>query len=272
MNRKEFLYKAAALTVLLAEGKVLTTSAMDLDRLFTQKIKLRFAVASDGHYGEKNTPYDEYFETLVTRINDEHLVRPFNFCMFNGDIIHDNKAFFSPAKTALDKLKVKYYVSQGNHDHVAAQEWEDIWGIPVNHDFKINKNSFLIATTSNEAGTYLCPDLDWLKEKLKKHRRQHNIFLFLHINPGKLTKYGVDCPAFFELLAQHKNVRAVFNGHDHDEEGVKMKQEIPFLFDAHFGGSWGTSYRGYRIVELAEDNSIITYLMNPLEKINESKL
>lgn len=272
MNRKEFLYGIASLTVLIAGGKVSKGQGLDLKRLLSQKTKLRFVVASDGHYGEKNTQYEAYFQTLVESVNFMHLREPIHFCLVNGDIVHDNKTFYPAAKAALDNLQMKYYVSQGNHDHVSPEEWKDIWDIPVNHDFRIRKNSFLIATTSNEVGTYLCPDLPWLENQLKKHQRQENVFLFLHINPGKLTKHGIDCPELFALLAKHKNVRAVFNGHDHDEEGVKVKQGIPFLFDAHFGGSWGTAYRGYRVVEVAEDNSIITYLMNPHERINDVKL
>jgi Icc protein len=79
----------------------------------------------------------------------------------------------------------------------------------------------------------------------------------------------VDCPPFFELMSKHKNVRAVFNGHEHNEQGIKLKNDIPFMFDAHFGGSWGTEYRGFRVVELLKDNSIVTYIMNPTVKINE---
>jgi hypothetical protein len=51
-----------------------------------------------------------------------------------------------------------------------------------------------------------------------------------------------------------------------------MRGGIPFVFDAHFGGSWGTDYRGFRVVELMKDNSIVTYLMNPLTKIREERL
>ncbi|MNR19566.1 hypothetical protein D3C85_1363640 [compost metagenome] len=47
-----------------------------------------------------------------------------------------------------------------------------------------------------------------------------------------------------------------------------MQDNIPFLFDTHFGGNWGTSYKGFRVVELLKDNSMLTYLMNPTEKIN----
>ena len=49
-----------------------------------------------------------------------------------------------------------------------------------------------------------------------------------------------------------------------------MKNQLPFIFDAHFGGDWGTPYRGFRVVELMKDNSLVTYIMNPSEKINET--
>jgi hypothetical protein len=47
-----------------------------------------------------------------------------------------------------------------------------------------------------------------------------------------------------------------------------MRDNIPFLFDSHFGGNWGTNYKGFRVVELLKDHSMLTYLMNPTEKIN----
>ncbi len=270
MNRREFVKYASSLTILLANGNMLKANEMDLEEWGKRKIKLRFVIASDGHYGQKDTDYEKYFATLVSRINEEHTKKPFAFCMINGDIIHDDKNYFPAAKKALDLLSPKYYVSQGNHDHVSPAEWETIWNMPVNLDFTIKENTFLIATTSNEKGVYLCPDTSWMAEQLEKHHRQKNVLVFIHINPGKQTKFGVDCPALFELFAKHKNVRAVFNGHDHDEEGIKMKNDIPFIFDAHFGGNWGTAYRGFRVVELLKDNSIATYIMNPFEKINEA--
>ena len=151
-----------------------------------RKAKLRFVVASDGHYGQPNTPYETYFDTLVKRNNEEHNKNPFSFCMINGDIIHDDKKYFTGAKAALNKLQVKYYVSQGNHGHVSVTEWEAIWALPVNHHFVIGKNTFLIATTTNENGTYLCPDIEWLTAQLKAHEQQKNVFIFLHINPANL--------------------------------------------------------------------------------------
>jgi len=270
MKRKEFIRLAAPAFLLFANGRILRANDYYLSEEHRRKVRLRFVVASDGHYGQPDTDFENYFASLVSRINEEHKMNPFSFCMINGDIIHDDKKHFPAAKKALDNLQLKYYVSQGNHDHATPQEWEAIWNMPVNLDFTVKKNSFLIATTSNEAGTYLCPDLKWMEEKLAEHKRQENVMIFIHINPGKLTKFGVDCPELFELFAKHKNVRAVFNGHDHDEEGIKIKNNIPFVFDAHFGGNWGTSYRGFRIVELMKDNTVLTYILDPVNKINKA--
>lgn len=272
MKRSEFIRLSAPAFFLLASGKLVKANNYFISQEHRRKVRLRFVVASDGHYGQPNTAYEKYFASLVSRINDEHRKDPFAFCVINGDIIHDDKQFFPAAKQALDQLSVKYYVSQGNHDHATADEWEAVWQMPVNLDFSIRKNSFLVATTSNEKGTYLCPDLDWMRQKLEEHRRQENIFIFIHINPGKLTRHAVDCPELFELFSKHKNVRAVFNGHDHDEEGIRTRSDVPFIFDAHFGGSWGTEYRGFRVVELMKDNSIFTYMMNPVERINEVRI
>lgn len=269
MHRRDFIKIASPIFVLLANGKIVSANERWVNEVTKRKVKLRFVVASDGHYGQPDTDYANYFSALVNRINEEHNKNPFAFGVINGDIIHDDKKHYPAAKAALDKLAMKYYVSQGNHDHVNAAEWESIWKMPVNLDFSIKKNSFLIGTTSNEQGTYLCPDLNWFEQKLDEHKKQENLFIFIHINPGKQTKFAVDCPPFFELLSKHKNVRAVFNGHDHDEQGIKTKNDIPFIFDAHFGGNWGTDYRGFRVVELLKDNSIVTYIMNPTVKINE---
>ena len=272
MKRKEFLRITAPAFLLLANGKIVKAQNYLLAEQERRKVRLRFVVASDGHYGQPETDYENYFATVVSQINEENEKKSFSFCVINGDIIHDDKQFYPAAKKTLDNLRMKYYVSQGNHDHVTPQEWEAIWSLPLNYDFSHGKNSFLIGTTSNENGEYLCPDIKWFSEKLEEYKNQHNIFIFIHINPGKQTKNAVDCPELFELFAKHKNIRAVFNGHDHDEEGIKMKNDIPFVFDAHFGGNWGTAYRGFRVVEILKDNSGLTYIMNPTEKINEAAI
>ena len=269
ISRREFIKGISSASLVLLGGSVIKLSPAEAASL-RKGSALRFVVASDGHYGQPDTEYDSFQETLIRHVTEFHTNNPLNFCVINGDIIHDGKDFLLPAKTFLDKLPVKYFVTKGNHDLVSDQRWEEVWGIPVNHDVHIKGNTILLATTSNEKGEYLSPDLNWMKAKLQANKNVKNVFIFIHIPQAKWTKNGIETPAFFELLKQYKNVRGVFHGHEHDQDGVKMMDTVPYMFDSHIGGSWGTSYKGFRVVELTKDNSILTYIMNPSEKINQA--
>lgn len=269
MNRRDFIRAVSSASLVLAGGSVINIAPAAAAGLSKNAV-LRFAIASDGHYGEKGTEFDSYYETLVKQVSAFHKTSELDFCVVNGDIIHDEKDFLIPAKDHLEHLPLKYYVTKGNHDRVSDAYWNEVWGMPVNHDVILKKNTFLLATTSNEKGEYLSPDLKWMQAQLDAHKEQENVFIFIHIPQGKWTANAIETPAFFELLKRYKNVRAVFHGHEHDKDGVTMQDNIPFMFDSHFGGSWGTTYKGFRVVELAKDNSFVTYIMNPTEKINQA--
>jgi predicted phosphodiesterase len=269
MKRREFIRTVSSASLVLLGGNVIKlTSAQAAD--LRGKSALRFVVASDGHYGEKGTEFDDHFQNLVKYVSSFHEQMQLDFCVINGDVIHDEQDLLIPAKKHLDSLPVKYYVVKGNHDKVSDDYWSETWGMPVNHEVILKKNTLLLATTSNQNGEYLSPDLRWMKTKLDANRTQQNIFIFLHIPQGKWSQNAIDTPAFFELLRDYKNVKGVFHGHEHDHDEIKMHDGIPFMFDSHFGGSWGTTYRGFRVVELAKDNSFVTYIMNPNDKINHA--
>ncbi len=53
------------------------------------KPKLRFAIASDGHYGQPNTDYKKDHENIVRWLNEAHAQNPLNFVIINGDLVHD---------------------------------------------------------------------------------------------------------------------------------------------------------------------------------------
>lgn len=270
MQRRKFLENISMASILLIDGKVLKIN--DLSDFSKRKTQLRFMVASDGHYGQKDTPFQEYFDKFVAYINAAHEQDPFDFGVINGDIIHDNTDLLAAAKQSLDNLQIPYYVTQGNHDHATPAQWERIWGFPVNADVQMGKNVLLFGTTSNEEGKYLAPDIQWFTEKLKEYSKAKNIFIFIHIPPIKWTNNAIDSPEFQQLVKQYKNIRGIFLGHEHDQDDIKTQDGIPYLFDSHFGGNWGTPYRGYRVVELLKDNTILTYIMNPTERINQKNL
>lgn len=267
-NRRIFIKKISFASAFLWGGGVKSLSEGDVN-LLQKKVKMRFAIASDAHYGQPDTPFDAMMEKITDQINLFHQNNPLDFCVMNGDIVHDEKSFFPMAKKKIDVLKMPYFVTRGNHDKCSGEFWEGIWNMPLNHQVIIKNSAILLGDTSNEQGTYVSPDLAWLKTQLEANKKRKNVFLFLHIPQAKWTKNGIETPAFFELIKQYPNIRAVFHGHEHDQDGVKMVGTLPFLFDSHIGGSWGTPHKGFRVVELLQDGTVVTYLMNPVDKLNE---
>lgn len=267
-SRRSFLRNISFASVFLLGGGIRNLSAAEVYRL-RKKVALRFVVASDSHYGQPKTDFDGMIEKIIGQINSFHNNHPLDFCVINGDIIHNEKPLMPLAKKQIEKLTMPWYVTRGNHDMVSTDYWKEVWGTPVNHDVVIKKKGIILGDTSNEEGKYLSPDLVWLKQTLDKHQQHKQVFLFLHIPQAKWTANGIDTPAFFELIKQYPNLKAVFHGHEHDQDGVKMSNDIPFFFDSHIGGSWGTAYKGFRVVELMDDGSLVTYMMNPIEKMNE---
>lgn len=268
-SRRTFIKNFSIASAWLLGGGIQPLTAAEVLSL-KNKVVFRFAVASDGHYGQANTSFDDFFSQITNHINLFHRQSPLHGCVINGDIIHDKQDFLLQAKQKLDHLSMPYFVTKGNHDMVSDNYWKEVWGVAANYEKVFKKNTFLMLTTSNEKGEYLSPDLTWLETRLDEHKSQKNIFLFIHIPQYKWTANAIDTPAFFELVKKYSNIKSVFHGHEHDQDGVKLMDNIPYIFDSHFGGNWGTSYRGFRVVEVMKDNTMITYIMNPSEKMNET--
>jgi hypothetical protein len=266
-SRRHFIKNLSFASAFLITGKVIPLSANDVIGL-RSKVKLRFVVASDVHYGQPNTPFEQMTETVVNQINLFHQQSPLDFSVVNGDLIHNEKVFLPLVKGKLDALKMPYYVTRGNHDMVTPEYWNSVWGMPLNHDIVVKDNGILLGDTSNEQGIYLSPDLTWLNNTLESHKDKNQVFIFLHIPQAKWTKNGISTPEVFDIIKKYPNVKAVFHGHEHDQDGAQMVEKVPYIFDAHVGGNWGTPYKGFRVVELLKDNSMITYMMNPIDKLN----
>ena len=94
-TRREFLRKATAATAFLAGQGLISLSAAELADN-PGKVALRFAVASDGHYGQPDTSFESFFRTITESINDLHSWLPLQACVINGDIIHDKPEFWHP--------------------------------------------------------------------------------------------------------------------------------------------------------------------------------
>src|SRR5690606_37196732 len=125
MKRKEFLKRSDPAFLLLANGDILKAGD-HLESFLKKKKSIRFAIASDIHYGEPKTDYAALLKTGLERINEAHTKRPFDFCMLNGDIVHNDPQCYPAVKKDLEQLQPKYYVTVGNHDRVSPAEWDPI--------------------------------------------------------------------------------------------------------------------------------------------------
>lgn len=270
-SRRDFLRNLALGSAWMVAGGIRPLAAEEIFER-RDKLRLRIALASDGHYGQAGTDYEGFFRTAVDHINAFHRKNRLDAVIFNGDIVHDDPKVMPDARKALDRFIPPYFPSRGNHDKVTPETWQEIWGRPLDYSFELKEVGIVVADTSNEKGEYLSPNLTWLKSELEKHREKKHVFLVLHIPQAKWTPNGIDTPDFFKLVNSTPNLRAVFHGHEHDRDGIFMPKDIPFFFDSHIGGNWGTAYRGFRVVELMDDGSILTYIMNPEKRYKEMRL
>lgn len=230
-----------------------------------RKPKLRFAIASDGHYGQPGTTYQKDHENMVHWLNEAHASNPLNFVIINGDLVHDRPELLSVVKKEhYDKLHVPFYAVPGNHDHADTAIWKTVFGYEDNFAVEKNGIGLVFANTSNTLGKYLCPNNDFLRQELEKFKALKTVFVIMHIPPHFWVPESpfVECPDTIKLLHNYPNVKAVFHGHDHSLDAVFYTGRLPHFFDAHIGGNWGTLYRGYRIVEVDEEDKISTYQVN----------
>jgi hypothetical protein len=242
-------------------------------------LKLRFALISDGHYGEPNTDSDMFFSNMKDWLTKEHKHNHLDFVIINGDLVHNRPDLLLKVKqTYFDKLPVPYHTIPGNHDFADAALWKSVFGYEDKYTLDFGDIGFVLANTADTQGKYVCPNNTFIKASLEGFKSKNIVFVILHIPPHQWLPQEktifLDCPETVEILHDYPNVKAVFHGHDHTMDGVRYTDKLPHFFDSHFGGSWGTDYKGYRIVEVANDNHISTYQVNASQnpKLNSNKI
>jgi hypothetical protein len=259
MQRRLFIKNISIFSAITPLMPFLTFGKMN----FPENSKLKFIIASDGHFGQPNTDFEGSHKMLIEAIHQEGLV---DLVVFNGDLIHDDPKWMPEVKKVYDTLRVPYYPVKGNHDRISESEWEKIWGIPADYAFIVQeKYGFILANSSNKAGDYLCVDLDFLQRNLEAFKTLPMVFICIHISQNDWTRHGVACQEILNLIASYSNIRAVFHGHDHDVDGIMLNQKKPYLWSGHFGGSWGSPFPGYRVCEVGEDGKVVTYLKSMKE-------
>lgn len=229
------------------------------------KINFRFAIVSDGHFGEPGSDDKRHYDNLVKWLKIEREKKGLDVWFFNGDLTHDNPKFIPEVHLRLKEIESPLYALRGNHDLVLGSEWEEYFGMSDFFELEIDDKFFISCPTFDANGHYQCADAGWLEEKLQKGKRFRYVFVFLHICMGGWTREGIFCPEIIALLEKYP-ITAVFHGHDHLEDGMIKKERTSYFFTGSIGSKWGLSYKGFRIVEIRSDHTVITYQYDPMHK------
>ncbi|TFF37116.1 metallophosphoesterase family protein [Mucilaginibacter psychrotolerans] len=280
-NRREFigtgLTALAGLTLLPAVNSFANPG--NAYKSFAKaKPRLRFALASDIHYGQQGTPYPENTANMIRWLNADHAKNHLDMVIVNGDLVHNRPDLLPEIKAKyLDKLDVPYHTIPGNHDFADTAIWKNTFSYEDKYTVEHGDIAFILANTADNKGTYVCPDNAFIEASLDKFATRKIVFVVLHIPPVKWLKGEgfLDCPDTVELLHSYPNVKAAFHGHDHLLDGVRYTgNKFPHFFDSHIGGDWGTDYKGYRIVEIDDNYQIFTYQVNASQNpvLNSNKL
>ncbi|MEO6288522.1 MAG: metallophosphoesterase, partial [Ginsengibacter sp.] len=219
VSRRKFIKLSLNSAVVLSAGNIM----QPFDSGFfipasSENISMRFAIASDGHYGEDKTQFEMLHDQMIQWINAEKQNRGVDFTLINGDIIHNDFSFLTAAKKKWDKLAMPYYVSHGNHDQTSEAYWESLWNRKWHFAFNKKGAAFLVLNSADDRGNYICPDVEWRKFQLEKFADKKHLFVFMHITPFSWTGAGLPCPDIVDLFNKQQNLKAVFHGHDHDQD------------------------------------------------------
>jgi len=173
-------------------------------------------------------------EYIVNHINKKHADA--DICMITGDLTDNgDTASCITLHDVLDKLKIPYRVTIGNHDN--RKNIIDIFGIvensstnKIDYTFTFKNLAFIVLDTaidaddegSRHAGYLNDRQIDWLKEKIKEYD-DYNIYIFMHHPPFKLFLPLFDrillnensSMLFKNEMLNSNNIKHIFFGHVH---------------------------------------------------------
>ena len=183
-NRRSFIKAVTGLGAITAlpHVNIFASPIRAKDNHQAAALKLRFALASDGHFGQPGVNSKKDFADLVTWINNEHKKQPLDFIIINGDIVHDRPELLKVVKEQyFNQFQMPFYALPGNHDHADKAIWKAVFGYEDNYSFVNDEVGIVLANTSNtkgglsplvfETNIYTATDLyaDWFCTPLLTH-------------------------------------------------------------------------------------------------------
>ncbi|MDD4971990.1 MAG: PQQ-binding-like beta-propeller repeat protein [Paludibacter sp.] len=177
----------------------------------------RFALFTDLHISSTNpTPSED----LTNAVNDVNALTGIDFVIVSGDVSEsgDGKSL-QAAKAMLDKLKIPYYITAGNHETKWSESgFTDFARIFGNDKFSFtHKGCKFIGFTTGPiikmGDGHIAPqDIDWVDVELKKAGIEIPVFVVTHY---PLQAGDVDNWYDMTDVLRKYNVQTLLNGHYH---------------------------------------------------------
>ncbi len=219
-------------------------------------------------------------ETEIGYMRDEFVSKfvntNYNFAIFLGDIVYDNKELYESTNQVLSKLNIPMYFVPGNHDldyesisdKLSLETFKKVYG-PQYYSFEYGNIHFIVMDNIDYKGlvdgkkTYTGgidkQQLIWLKSDLENTDKSKTIVINMHI---PVNSIGGDYDAnkilnkddFFDILDTREKV-ILLCGHTHTQEHnfyyTKNNKEIRQYICGAVCGSWWSGLKDYRGIPFA---------------------
>ena len=228
-----------------------------LSILFVQAKDFRFALFTDLHITH-STPAVEDLQRAVDQVNATSGI---DFVLVSGDITEEGDlASLQKAKSILDKLKVTYYITSGNHEtkwsESGCTDFNKVFGADR---FRFEHNGYLFlgfnsGPVMRMADGHVAPqDISWLKQELTKAGAEKPVILVSHY---PLQDGDVD--NWYEVTDAVRpfHIKVILGGHYHSNRQL-FYDGIPGLLNRSTLRAKADA-GGYSIYQVTNDSIVVS--------------
>lgn len=212
----------------------------------------RFALFSDLHITIKNPKPSEDLQKAVDEVNT---ISGLDFVLVSGDVSQNGDTeSLKQAKSILDKLKIPYYVTAGNHEYkIYPANDSNFIRIFGDDKFsyvhkKVRFIGFTIQPDSKIGKKQISEDnIHWLRSMLKKNSMNLPVFIVTHypLQKGDVNNANVALDLF-----QKYKVKAVLSGHYHRNVVLNYNGILGIIHRSTMRGNDKTG--GYSILSVSD--------------------
>ena len=175
----------------------------------------------------------ERLDFLLECINKEHDSAPLNAILMPGDLSIDDYDFRHLPYNFCERFRDDYMskfpapacAGPGNHDSYPNEQWHAMFGHNRQFSVVVGGVLFLMADTYNapadgaSGSPYTHFDIEWAKAEMEIHKDKPVFILAHYLFPGR------EGEAFAQFLHDNPRIAAIFVGHSHRAEVIRLGEE-----------------------------------------------